>query len=256
MKKFIISAVVLLSAAICLSAQEKAEKENSIAKDVVVAVSRAYDIKGGWFTSVGGGFQIYGGDHNRQLKIGNLISPAADVSVGKWFNPFVAARVSYNGLQANGATHPHDPTNPRGGASYIRQDENGKPMSALPYLKKNYDSGAQVLYLQRFNFMNIHADVMVNLSNLLGNAIMVNHHLWNASPYVGIGFPYVLTDGNSDGLPISVNAGLYNAFAINDKIDAVVDLRGAMLDDEFDGEPGGRKLEGVVGATFGISYKF
>ena len=38
-----------------------------------------------WFISVGGGAQTYFGDHNKQLKLGDRLSPALDIAVGKWF---------------------------------------------------------------------------------------------------------------------------------------------------------------------------
>ena len=33
----------------------------------------------------------------------NVIAPALDIAVGKWFTPGIGLRVAYNGLQAKGA---------------------------------------------------------------------------------------------------------------------------------------------------------
>lgn len=224
MKKLILSAAIILSAALSVSAQS-------------------------WFVNVAGGASIYGGEHNRQLKTTKLITYAGDLSAGRWFNPYIGARLSFSDFNAKGATW----------ESYIKQDANGKPVHVndINALKKNYDSMAQFLFAQQFNAMNLHADIMVNLSNLLGSDEKIDQHTWNASPYVGLGFPYVLSsNGKSAGLPLAVNAGLYNAFPVSEKIDIIADLRGVLLDEEFDGESGDSKLEGYSSLTIGVSFKF
>lgn len=238
MKKLILSAAIILSAALSVSAQSQSNSQSqSCCNDK------------SWFVNVAGGASIYGGEHNRQLKLTKLVSYAGDLSVGKWFNPYIAARVSFSDINAKGATW----------ESYIKQDANGKPVhvNEINALKKNYDSMAQFLFAQQFNAMNLHADIMVNLSNLFGSDEKVGQHTWNASPYVGLGFPYMLSsNGKSAGLPLAVNAGLYNAFPVSEKLDIIADLRGVLLDEEFDGESGDSKLEGYSSLTIGVSFKF
>lgn len=237
MKKLILSAAIILSAALSVSAQSQSNSQSqSCCNDK------------SWFVNVAGGASIYGGEHNRQLKLTKLVSYAGDLSVGKWFNPYIAARVSFSDINAKGATW----------ESYIKQDNNGAPVHVgTDALKKNYDKGAQWLYSQQFNAMNLHADIMVNLSNLFGSDEKVGQHTWNASPYVGLGFPYVLSsNGKSAGLPLAVNAGLYNAFPVSEKLDIIADLRGVLLDEEFDGETGDSPLEGYSSLTIGVSFKF
>lgn len=238
MKKLILSAAIILSAALSVSAQSQSNSQSqSCCNDK------------SWFVNVAGGASIYGGEHNRQLKLTKLVSYAGDLSVGKWFNPYIAARVSFSDINAKGATW----------ESYIKQDANGKPVhvNEINALKKNYDSMAQFLFAQQFNAMNLHADIMVNLSNLFGSDEKVGQHTWNASPYVGLGFPYMLSsNGKSAGLPLAVNAGLYNAFPVSEKLDIIADLRGVLLDEEFDGETGDSPLEGYSSLTIGVSFKF
>ena len=238
MKKLIVSAAVILTSVFVLSSQN--------------LNAQSYASNEGWYASVAGGINVYGSEHNKELVATKLIAPAGDLAVGKWFNPYISARLSLNFLGANGATYAYGD----GGSSFIKQNSDGSPVKANEFLKNKYDGGSEWLYLQQFYYLDIHADIMVNVSNLFGGAKKVNKHFWNACPYVGLGFPKVVTYGSSEGLPLSVNAGLYNAFAVNDKIDVIAEIRGAILDEGFDGEVGGRKLEGHAGMTFGICYKF
>lgn len=57
-----------------------------------------------WFVSVGGGGQIYFGDHDKQIDLNKRIAPALDIAVGKWFTPGIGIRLMYSGLKSKGAT--------------------------------------------------------------------------------------------------------------------------------------------------------
>ena len=57
-----------------------------------------------WFVSVGGGAQMYFGDHDKQVDFADRLSGALDVAVGKWFSPQIGVRLMYSGLQVKGAT--------------------------------------------------------------------------------------------------------------------------------------------------------
>lgn len=65
-----------------------------------------------------------------------------NISVGKWFTPGLGLRLQYSGLQARGFTYDK-------GADYVKGAE----------LKDGY-------YKQRFDYMNLHGDVMFNLNAL------------------------------------------------------------------------------------------
>ena len=61
-----------------------------------------------WFISVGGGGQVFFGDHDKQADFGDRIGGALDVAVGKWFTPGIGVRFMYSGLTAKGATQGTD----------------------------------------------------------------------------------------------------------------------------------------------------
>ncbi len=185
-----------------------------------------------WFVSAGIGTQIYFGDHNKQMKLGNRLSPALDLTIGKWLSDKIGIRFMYSGLSAKGATQ-HD--------SYT----NGKPIKDKP--QQGY-----WLKEQKFNFFNLHGDVLFNLSNIiLGKE---EQRFYNCVPYAGLGWGHILETPSNNAL--SVNLGVLNVFRLTSKIDLNLDIRAAHLNDGFDGERGERKGEGVLSITAGAAYRF
>mgnify|MGYP000447144236 CR=1 FL=1 len=72
------------------------------------------------------------------MKFGDRLSPALDIGFGKWFTPGIGIRFMYSGLTIKGAT------------------QNGSHSTG-----KVYDA-SQWLDEQKFDFMNIHGDVLFN----------------------------------------------------------------------------------------------
>lgn len=181
-----------------------------------------------WFISVGGGAQMYFGDHNKQMSFGDRLSPAFDVAVGKWFTPGIGARLVYSGLSINGAT------------------QNGSHSNG-----KVYDA-SQKLYEQHFNMMNLHGDVLFNLSNLLCG--YDEQRFYSLTPYMGLG--WMATWDKPSAREVSANLGLLNSFRLSPVFDLNLDVCTSVVNDRFDGEQGGRQEEGLLAVTFGVTYKF
>ena len=60
-----------------------------------------------WFITVGGGGQIFFGDLDKYMEIGDRITPTLDISVGKWFTPGFGLQASYSGLKLKGIALPN-----------------------------------------------------------------------------------------------------------------------------------------------------
>lgn len=189
-----------------------------------------------WFLSVGGGAQIYFGDHDKQASFGKRLAPALDVAVGKWFTPGLGLRLEYSGLQAKGATQ-HTIADP---AHSTGKDIPGK------------SGWGQYLQYQKFSEYNIHADLMFNLSNLFCG--YNEKRIWNCTPYAGLGWARVWDSPQSK--EVTANLGLVNSFRLCSALDLNVDVRTMLVKDRFDGEIGGRNEEGMLTATVGLTYKF
>lgn len=91
---------------------------------------------------------LYGnGDNAGEFK--DRISPVLNVAVGKWFTPGLGLRLQYSGLQAKGFSY--DKTAP-----YVTGNEMGDGY-----------------YKQKFDYMNLHGDIMFNLNALLAVTIRI-----------------------------------------------------------------------------------
>lgn len=192
-----------------------------------------------WNLSIGVGAQTYFGDHNKQLKWKNRITPAFDVAVGKWFTPGIGVRGVVSGLTLKGATQ---------AGAY----STGELIEEKPY------HGYWLNY-QEFNYMNMHVDVMLNMTNLCCG--FKENRVYNVIPYFGFGWAMVLEDadrlqtGLTPGREVSANIGLINQFRLNRHLDLNIDVRGAYVQDRFDGEDGGRYGEGLLSATANLVWK-
>jgi len=201
-------------------------------------VTRGYGMSDGWFVSVGGGAQIYFGEHDRKIPLGDRLAPALDVAVGKWFTPVFGARVMYSGLQARGAT------------KLLSSQEGtahgtGKVPSSSKYATHR-------LQQSKFSLMNLHADALFNASEFVFG--WHGDYVWQCSPYAGIGLAHVFDTPKESSY--SLNLGIFNAFRISDSFDINLDLRGVIVNQKLDGETGGRSGEGILDLTVGVSYKF
>lgn len=150
-----------------------------------------------WFFSIGGGAEATFGDNDKAGSFGKRISPTLNFAIGKWFTPGLGVRLQYSGLQARGYTYD-------AGADYVK----GTQM----------DDG---YYKQRFDYMNLHGDVMFNLNALFGG--YNQHRVYEIIPYVGAGFTHNYTKPHREAL--SVNAGIINRFRISNAIDINLEPR-------------------------------
>ena len=226
-------------AAACLLAASTAFSQEAANEDIVIKETVEYSTDkhkvetngfwSNWFVSAGAGAQVYFGDHDREAKFGNRISPALDIAVGKWFSPEIGVRLMYNGLSAKGAT--------RWGQAHSTGDQ--------------VDGWGIGMYKSKFKYFNFQVDAMFNLSNIICG--YNENRVYNCSPYIGVGVMKV-TDDPKDA-SISGHFGIMNSFRISSAIDINLDLRGTLTSDELDGEIGGRWGEGLFAATVGITYK-
>ena len=181
-----------------------------------------------WFISLGGGATVMFGDYDAAGSFGKRISPTLNVAVGKWFTPGLGGRLQYSGLQARG---------------YV-------PSAGSDYAVGAMQNGGY--YKQRFNYMNLHADVMFNLNALLGG--YNPSRVYEIIPYVGAGFTHNYSTPHREAL--SVNGGIINRFRVSDALDINLELSAVATEDKFDGGIGGKGYDGLVSATVGLTYRF
>lgn len=201
-----------------------------------VVTNRFFD---NWFLGAAGGGQILFGDHDKQMQTKDRITPAFTVFLGKRFSPGIAVRAGYTGYQLKGLTHNSWFSAKTHSTGEVYQD-----------VKHAEDLGK--LEVQKFDYNHLHADVLFNLTNIIGG--YKENRFYNLSPYAGFGWAWV-SDSPETSEP-SVNIGINNAFRLSSAFDLVLDVRGALVKDPFDGELGERKEDGILSGTLGIAYNF
>ena len=206
--------------------------ETRTVKETVTDQTERQSFWSNTFLSVGVGGQMLFGDHEKEMEFGDRISPALDIAFGKWITPEVGVRLMFSSWRLNGATQNNELSD--GGAV------DGKPWYGY------------WLTEQKINYMNLHGEVMFNLSNLLCG--YNEKRIWNVSPYIGMGWMRIFDDEKSN--EIGANLGIYNSFRLSEALDLNLDVRGTLVNDDFDGERGGRNEEGILSATVGLTYKF
>lgn len=214
-----------------MSAQETTQ-ERVVNETITVEENFPSPGKCNWFISAGAGPQVFFGDHDRQRKFGERISPALDIAVGKWITPGIGMRLMYSGLYAKGATQ---------NGVY----ESGGPISGKPW-------DGYWLNESKFNFMNLHADVMFDLCNLIGG--YSETRVYSCIPYAGLGFAYVYDKPHNKA--ISGTLGILNSFHVSKAFDINADLRASAFGDNLDGQNGRREFDGLLTLSVGLTYKF
>ena len=214
--------------------------ETKTVKESVIDQTEGQSFWSNTFISLGVGGQMLFGDHEKQMKFGDRISPALDIAFGKWITPEVGVRLTYTGWSLNGARQDTEWSTDPSQAGTLGNPIGGKPWHGY------------WLYEQDIKYMNLHGEVMFNLSNLLCG--YNEKRIWNCSPYLGLGYMRIYKGGNTS--EIGANLGIYNSFRLSEALDLNLDVRGSLVNDDFDSERGGRNEEGILSATVGLTYKF
>lgn len=218
MKKILI--ILSICSSIAINAQVKEQSDK-----YAVITNRFWS---NWFASVNGGAQIYFGEFDKLMRYNDRISPALDIAIGKWFTPGIGTRLMYSGFYTKGAT------------------------KNKTFATKTFVDKPKLLYEQKIEMMNLHADVMFNASNLLFG--YNPKRFYNFIPYAGIGC--FIAWEKERNLKYGLIGGLLNTFKICPGLDLNLDIRGAILDDDFDQETGGFAKDGLATVSLGITCYF
>lgn len=182
-----------------------------------------------WFLSFGGGGEMLLGNTDVHADFKDRISPTFNVAVGKWFTPGLGLRMQYSGFQGRGYTRD-------AGNVYV-------------------DGGREAdgFYKQKFKYMNLHGDILFNLSAMFGG--YKEHRVYEFIPYLGAGFSYNYTKPHAKGF--TINGGVINKFRLSSAWDLNLEMSIMGGPNKFDGELGGKvDADATVAASIGFAYKF
>lgn len=107
-------------------------------------------------------------------------------------------------------------------------------------------------------YMNFHADMLFNLSNLICG--YNEERIWNFIPYVGVGWAgrQAMNHENFDGFSgtLSANYGIMNTFRVAKHWAINLELAGTFFRNGFSGAPGSSGHDMMWSAMVGVTYKF
>lgn len=190
-----------------------------------VETNRFFD---NWFISFGGGAQVLFDDYGDKMDFKKRISPTFNVAIGKWFTPGLGLRLQLSGIQVK---------------SYAISEN-------TPYIKGAEQPNGY--YEQKFNYLNLHGDILFNVSGMLGG--YNPDRVYDFIPYTGFGYNRVLDKPHSRTL--AVNFGIINRFRISSAWDINLELSGMVTEDRFDGKVTGKAADMTIGASLGFAYNF
>ncbi|MDR0742897.1 MAG: OmpA family protein [Tannerella sp.] len=178
-----------------------------------------------WFISLGGGASILFGDQNSDAAYGDRVNWATGLSVGKWYNPYMAIRMQVNGGQLNN-------------------------FRAL--------AGRNDLSNQDFLYGNAHLDIMWDITNFW--APYNEKKVVRFIPFFGIG--YALRPGKTvDNIAYkrsespSVNLGVQIPFRLSNRVDLFLEGQYAIYNEQFNRTDMGQEQDRVAQALLGFNFK-
>lgn len=272
LKKSLVAAVACLAMAPALRAQQMTDSVYTVeVRDADKYRVETNRFGANWFIGIGAGAQMYFGDHDKQMRFVDRLTPNFELYFGKWFTPGLGIRLGANGYKIKGVSgwtghnlaHPN--VNYKNYAGYI-VDWNPATQTGKVYQHTPANVGYP-LYETEQQYIHAHADVLFNLSQLVCG--YNEDRVYSLIPYAGLGFAASLEKASPSGEhshELSASVGILNRFRVSRALDINLDIRGAFFNDHFDQEdasltPQGKIAltsgswgEGLLTATLGVSY--
>ncbi|MDR2956330.1 MAG: OmpA family protein [Prevotella sp.] len=209
--------LVLVFTAISMFAQESGFSTKA-GRNATFARNGFWD---NWFVGVGAGANFYIGDDNFDADFLNMMTVAPTVQVGKWYNPYLGARLKVQG----GSLH-----------NFFND--------AKDMLHSKYVAGE--------------VDFMVDVTNYLGK--YSESRVYSLIPYIGIGGAYgwdYKMHGQKVGSKeryFTINGGIINKFRLSKRVALDIDLSGMLLKESFN-KNGSKTYDGLAAASASLVFK-
>ncbi|MBR5175336.1 MAG: OmpA family protein [Bacteroidales bacterium] len=215
-----------------------------------------------WQLDAGIGTQMYYGDNDWKVakKVPEMFTfPTIDLYLTKWISPSFGVGLGANWSKFKGLyqTTPGHSNNYRDANANFRDDKN------IQYYTKadsKYDS--EHLAVQSGSYLDVFALAHADITTIFGG--YKPDRFYNLDAYAGGGLIYGFC--KSGNIPsASFNTGLINTFRLTEQLRLMLNVRGALVGDDFDGESYldeptrnhwllNHKLDGIFGVTAGLAW--
>ena len=211
-----------------------------------------------WQLSAGLGTQMYYGDNDWKVakKVPEMfVFPAVDLYLTKWASPSFGVGLGLNWAPFKGLYQ----TDPGSGAyKHHNNTANFRPNKVEMY---GVYQGKDLAY-QKGSYLDVFALAHADLMNIFGG--YKPSRVFDIDAYAGGGVIFGFCESRNVH-DVSFNAGLMNTFRLTEQLRLLLNIRGALIGDAFDGESyldensnkgwlANHKFDGIFGATLGLTY--
>lgn len=196
-----------------------------------------------WEVSLYLGAQNFLAEYTRFNTLNDMWCPAIDFNINKWASPSWGLGLGANVAGYKGLYYFDDKK-----AIFARPDD--------PAYEK--DKG---FYMASGSYGNVFVKAMFNATNLLGR--YKPDRVFELTGYLGGGVLFPMCKVNYSSVGASLNAGLNFQFHVSKRVLLGFSVRGALYSDGFNGisymtspDNNNISLDGMIGATAGVSYRF
>ena len=213
-----------------------------------------------WELDLGLGVNAYIGENDYKVKnkFEMFAFPAIDAYLTKWASPSFGLGLGVSGGQFKGLYQGR--TASGGPLPYVRFKTDDRYTGEID--PKYGDREYEKLSVQKGNYLNVFALAHANLMNMFGG--FKPDRFYTIDAYAGGGVALALSDDGLLPAP-TFNAGLINKFRLNEQLSILLNLRGALVGDNFDGESAESepnkehwvkniKMDGMFGGTVGLAW--
>ena len=216
-----------------------------------------------WQLSAGIGTQMYYGDNDWKVakKVPEMwVLPTVDLYLTKWISPSFGVGLGANWAPFKGLyqSKPGHSNAPREINANFRD-----PSKVTLYGKADHIYDSEGLAIQNAgSYLDVFALAHANLMNLFGG--YKPDRFFEIDYYAGGGVIFGFSkSGNAPSA--SFNTGFINTFRLSEQLRLMLNIRGALVGDDFDGEAyvdeptkkhwlANHKMDGIFGATLGLTY--
>ena len=214
-----------------------------------------------WELDLGLGAEAYIGENDYKVKnkLDMIAFPAIDAYLTKWASPSFGLGLGVTGGAFKGL--------------YQASTQSGYPLAFVRFktdelytgeiAPKYGDRTYEKLSVQKGNFVNVYALAHADLMNMFGG--YKPDRFYTIDAYAGGGVILGFSKDAVNPAP-TFNAGLINKFRLNEQLSILLNLRGALVGDNFDGESAESepdkthylknvKMDGMIGGTLGLAWK-
>ena len=211
-----------------------------------------------WQLSAGVGTQMFYGDNDWKVakKVPEMFTfPAIDLYLTKWASPSFGVGLGANWSKFKGL-YQTDPGS--GDYKHHNTTANFRPAKVESYgVYQGKD-----LAVQRGSYLDLFALAHADVLNIFGG--YKPNRFYDLDAYAGGGVIFGFCEPHNVH-DVSFNAGLMNTFRLTEQLRLLLNIRGALIGDAFDGESyldensdkgwlANHKFDGIFGATLGLTW--